>query len=128
MYILRTTYGTRSYDTLQRIEEDIHSGYFNITYESRQHVSYSIFANWDSDITGPMSIVHNRFLDGFDSQDVSAPKGGLLDSYAPHGYQGQTPIPLRNGETSRGWRICGWTSWIARLLAMFDARFTSPKL
>ena len=65
MCILRTTYGTRSYDTLQRIEEDIHSGYFNITYESRQHVSYSIFANWDSDITGPMSLAPQIEDSGF---------------------------------------------------------------
>ena len=58
MCILRTTYGTRSYDTLQRIEEDILSWIswiFNITHKSRQHVSYSVCANWDSDITGPMS-------------------------------------------------------------------------
>ena len=55
MCIWCTTHSTRSYDTLQRIEEDILTWIFNITHESRQHVSYSIFANWDSDITGPMS-------------------------------------------------------------------------
>jgi len=65
MCIWCTTYSIRSSDTLQRIEEEILSWIFNITHESRQHVSYSIFANWDSDITGPMSLAPQIEDSGF---------------------------------------------------------------
>ena len=38
---------------------------YSTSHQSRQHVSYSVFANWDSDITGPMSFTPRIEDSGF---------------------------------------------------------------